>query len=223
MLSSYTTQVRWLCEFYAGPGKSVEQTIQDAIPKVFDFDFPIFDEEYRNVLCTKILKHYYTREIGEESVGLWKLRLDTALNEIMPYYNKMYMSAKMDFDPLKDVDVTTTDKRTTTGEGSGTANGSSTSNATSWNLYAETPQGGLEGVESGKYLTTATKDTNDGSSTTNTSSTSNSTTTDDYVRKVVGKAGASSYSKLIMEYRKAIINVDMMVIESLNDLFMLLW
>ena len=135
----------------------------------------------------------------------------------------MYESAKMDFDPLNDVDVTTTDKRTTTGEGSGTANGSSTSNATSWNLYAETPQGGLEGVESGKYLTTATKDTNDGTSSTETSSTSNSTTTDDYVRKVVGKAGASSYSKLIMEYRKAIINVDMMVIEALNDLFMLLW
>lgn len=222
-MSSYTTQVRRICEFYAGSGKSVEQTIQEAIPKVFDFDFPIFDEEYRNVLCTKILKHYYTREIGEETVSLWKLRLDTTLNEIMPYYNRMYESAKMDFDPLNDVDVTTTDKRTTTGEGSGTANGSSTSNATSWNLYAETPQGGLEGVESGKYLTTATKDTNDGSSCTETSSTSNSTTTDDYVRKVVGKAGASSYSKLIMEYRKAIINVDMMVIESLNDLFMLLW
>ena len=87
-MSKYTTELRYICEMYAG-GESkgysdVNKVIQAAIPKVFDFDFPIFDEAYRNVLCTKILKHYYTREIAAETVGLWKLWLDTKMNEIMP-------------------------------------------------------------------------------------------------------------------------------------------
>lgn len=111
-MSKYTTEVRYLCEVYAGLDQSigyadVNSTIQKAIPKIFDFDFPIFDEAYRNVLCTKILKHYYTREIGEEVVGLWKLRLDTRLNEIMPFYNQMYKSELLDFNPLYDTDLTT--------------------------------------------------------------------------------------------------------------------
>ena len=227
ILSHYTTQVRTICERYAGPGLSVNQTIQAAIPKVFDFDFPIFDEAYREVLCTKILRHYYTREIGEETVGLWKLRLETALNESMPYYNKLYESAKLEFNPLNDVDVTTTDNRTTVGEGTGTANGSGSSSgkATAYNLYSETPQGGVTGLDSQKYLTTATKDTNENSSTSKSesSSSSKSTTTDEYVRRVTGKAGTGSYAKMLMEYRKSLINVDAMVIESLADLFMLLW
>ena len=69
-------------------------------------DYPIFDEEYRGVLNAKILKHYYTREIGEETVGLWKFRLNTRMNEIMPYYNQLYKSQLIKFNPLWDTDLT---------------------------------------------------------------------------------------------------------------------
>ena len=104
-MSKYTTEVRYICEVNSGLNESVgyskiEDVITGAIPKIFDFDFPIFDESYRIVLERKILKHFYTREICEETVGLWKLRLDTRLNEIMPYYNKLYESELIKFDPL---------------------------------------------------------------------------------------------------------------------------
>lgn len=110
-MSKYTTQVRFICETVAGLNESEGQTsiklvIAAAIPSVFDFDFPIFDESYRNVLETKILKHYYTREIGLETVGLWKLKLDTKLNEIMPFYNQLYKSELLEFNPFYDVDLT---------------------------------------------------------------------------------------------------------------------
>lgn len=110
-MSKYTTQVRFICETAAGLSESegqtsVKQIIAVAIPSVFDFDFPIFDESYRTVLETKILKHYYTREIGLETVGLWKLKLDTKLNEIMPFYNQLYKSELIEFNPLYDVDLT---------------------------------------------------------------------------------------------------------------------
>ena len=110
-MSKYTSQVRFICdndeELSVSEGQtSVKQIIAAAIPSVFDFDFPIFDESYRAVLETKILKHYYTREIGLETVGLWKLKLDTKLNEIMPFYNQLYKSELIEFNPMYDVDLT---------------------------------------------------------------------------------------------------------------------
>ena len=116
-MSKYTTEVRFICEQAAGYTESqgyskTNEIIQAAIPKVFDFDFPIFDSSYRNVLCTKILRHYYTREICEETVGLWKFRLETRLNEIMPYYNKLYKSELIDFNPLYDTELTTENSAT---------------------------------------------------------------------------------------------------------------
>lgn len=52
--------------------------------------YPLFDDNYRPTLQQKILLHYYTREICEETFALWKLRLISKLNDIMPYYNKLY-------------------------------------------------------------------------------------------------------------------------------------
>lgn len=115
-MSKYTTEVRYICEQLSGLSSSVgynsvDKVLDGAIKHIFDFDFPIFDENYRSVLEKKILKHYYTREICEETYGLWKLRLDTRLNEIMPYYNKLYQSELFDFNPLYDVDLTTKHSR----------------------------------------------------------------------------------------------------------------
>lgn len=109
-MSKYTTEVRFICETSAGLLESkgfddINDILNKAVPKVFNFDFPIFDEDYRNPLCVKILRHYYTREICEETVGLWKLRLCNRLNEIMPYYNKLYLSELIEFDPMKDTDL----------------------------------------------------------------------------------------------------------------------
>lgn len=111
-VAHYTTQVRSICESLAGYAESqgyisVGNAIELARPKIFSFSYPIFENTYKSVLETKILKHYYTREIGLESFGLWQLKLDTKLNEIMPYYNQMYKSTLMEFNPLVNVDLTT--------------------------------------------------------------------------------------------------------------------
>lgn len=84
----------------------VENIVTLAAPKIFN-NFPIFDENYRLALEKKILMHYYTREICEETVGLWKLRLATRMNEIMPYFNKLYDSELLKYEPFYDVDLTT--------------------------------------------------------------------------------------------------------------------
>lgn len=291
-MSKYTTEVRFICETAAGYTESVgydlvEQTIQKAIPKVFNFDFPMFDESYRNVLCTKILKHYYTREICEETVGLWKLRLNTRLNEIMPYYNQLYKSELLEFNPFYDVDITTkndgnktentsvsesgTEDKSGSGDSSRESNDSSTTKNTTTNaftnnstttnndtqkdLYSDTPQGSLKNVENEAYLTNARKiannksevgtNTGSGNGTDNTeykdtfseensnsysentsrskNGSTNLTSTDAYIQTVKGKNGGASYSKLLDEFRKTFINIDMQIIDDLNDLFFGLW
>lgn len=120
-MSKFTTEVRFICESKSGLEESkgfnnIETIISNSVTHIFNFDFPIFDENYRIPLEKKILRHYYTREISEETVGLWQLRLCQKLNEIMPYYNKLYSSELLNFNPLNDVDLTTTHQRTNNGE-----------------------------------------------------------------------------------------------------------
>ena len=187
-MSKYTTEVRFICESLTGHDDStgfddIDSIIEDAIPLIFSFDFPIFDEEYRNVICTKILRHYYTREIGLETYGLWKLKLQTKLNEIMPYYNELYKSALLEFNPFFTVDLTkdytkTNDgtikdngtesekqNRTTAGERSTDTEicGEDTNGNTRWDIYSDTPQGALTNVNNESYLTNARKITDSGS------------------------------------------------------------
>lgn len=201
-MSKYTTEVRFLCESLTGHDESedyssIDEIIEDALPIIFSFEFPIFDEQYRSVLETKILRHYYTREIGCETYGLWKLRLQTKLNEIMPYYNKLYESELLKYNPLYDVDMTTTNVGQRTGERTDINNGEVSDNrsrtnnvneknvntderANSFNgtrqsenqetnvnssqsigtrdtenrdMYSDTPQGQLTGVDTNTYLT----------------------------------------------------------------------
>ena len=234
-MSKYTTEVRFICERYAGLEESVgyenvDEVISNSRAKIFDFKYPIFDEAYRPVLETKILNHFYTREICEETVGLWKLRLKSKMNEIMPYYNKLYNSELLEFNPLYDVDYyregnkngeeanTTSNSlnRTSTNSGSDRTAGSTTNSGrdiratdtaeggrdvratdterggtdrttgtardkySEWNLYSDTPQGGIEGIQGAEnepsllddgYLTNARHILHDGDGTTSSSTT----------------------------------------------------
>lgn len=88
-MSKYTTELRYLIEN--------------------DFDiglknYPIFDENYRELLNQKIINHYYFREIGMETAELFKSYLNTTMNEIMPYYNQLYKSELLEFNPFYNVD-----------------------------------------------------------------------------------------------------------------------
>lgn len=267
-MSKYTVELRYICEKSAGfPDSmgynSVDDIIAKAIPKIFNFSFPIFDENYRTVLQTKILKHFYTREIAFETIGLFKLKLDTKLNEIMPYYNQLYKSELLEFDPMADMKINKTNNRTATGttdtagksdsnaknigntdtSSSGTNTSRSINDAASMDVYSDTPQGGLANVVDLSYLTNARKIDENSSSETNattgdTSQTStnvtdtatttttgntNSKTIEDYIETLEGKQGTQSYSAMLNEFRNTFLNIDMMIIDELNELFFQLW
>lgn len=108
-MSKYTTEVRFICEEAAGLKDSVgyndvNEVVEKAYPKIFDNSLVFYDEETKTRLLPKILIHYYQREIGFETVGLWKLKLNQKMREILPYYNQLYASEALEYDPLKNVD-----------------------------------------------------------------------------------------------------------------------
>lgn len=247
-MSRYTTQVRYIVDSMTGNDldgfSSVDERIRLAAPKIFAFDWPIFDEAYRLPLECKILRHYYTREICAETFGLWQLFLDQKMNEIMPYYNRLYLSERLEFDPLENVsterttDIGYTHSRDASGEahsqvaGEESSTGSGSSNSESKDAFSDTPQGGLTDVESLKYLTNYRNIKQDGSTKTEASGTSQSDTdsTSKDTEKAVhdedrketykGKEGGQSYSSLLKEYRDTFLNIDQMVIKDLAPLFM---
>lgn len=128
-MAKYTTEVRSICENKAGLKESkgfsdVDTILADSWDKIFTTHCTFFDENYRPVLCQKILKHYYTREIGMETVGLWMLFMNRKLEEIMPYYNQMYESELIEFNPMYNMNLHKS--RSIMGTESGTESGTET-------------------------------------------------------------------------------------------------
>lgn len=253
-MSKFTTEVRFICENSAGLRESegadnIDSILDKCWNKVFNFDFPIFDENYRQVLCRKILKHYYTREIAHETVGRWKLALNAKLNEIMPYYNQLYKSELLEFNPFYDVDLTrsregsgtsnrtSNNTETNSGTSKNVSSGSGTSNTDTLNRFSDTPQNSMDtqGINDSVPLTTVTK-VNEDNTTTNESTdtltrndsktgngTENINNTDKYIETVKGKQGTENYSSLLKKFRETFLNIDMMIIEDCSDCFFTLW
>lgn len=232
-VSKYTTQLRFICETSAKLTEStgfndIEDVLDKSWNKIFS-DFPIFDEQYREELCKKILRHYYTREICCETVGRWKLFLSDKMKNIMPYYNQLYQSELLKIQPLVSVD------RSVSHKGQGSESKITKSNATNtnssrtdgstdtWSYYSDTPQGGINGLDTNDYLTNATHNTGtDGTNSTVNGATSGNETgegtrKDMYVDTVLGYEG--NQSEMLLKFRETFLNIDMMIINELKDLF----
>ena len=215
-MASYTVELRRLVENSYNLGMAAA-------------DYPIFDESYRAVLNAKIIAHYYFREICSETAGRFKYYLNTKLNEIMPYYNKLYLSELLTINPLYNVNMSENLSRTTNQQ-SAAANGSeSTINNlqtdTLLNVKSDTPAALLSvaDLKTNVYASEAGRQENE---ITNVNTALNSATAqaantslDNYVKTITGTSGQSA-SKMLSEYRKTFLNIDMMVILELGDCFM---
>ena len=202
----------------------------------FDFglqNYPIFDEAYRNTLNNNILNYYLESEIGFETAELFKRILNDRMALIMPKYNKMYVAQDelLQNGILGNVNLTETMDRNTSNtseqndSGTGTQTGSST--ASNKNLYQDTPQGqiSMQTLDSQNvYATNVTLDNNSNSSTVTDTSTSTRDFTNDgtenYVKTIVGNNGRKYNVDVYYELVDKLKNIDMLIINELQDLFM---
>ena len=68
-----------------------------------DIDYPIFNENYRSEFETKFIRYFYNKEIGFETESLFKFELETWLQINMPYYNQLFESELLEYDPLTNI------------------------------------------------------------------------------------------------------------------------
>ena len=242
-MSRYTTEVRYICESLAGLDKSVgysnvNEVIEKSRNRIFP-SFEIFDESYRPVLEAKILKHFYTREIGCETFGLWQLRLDAKLSLIMPYYNKLYKAINIDIPVIDNVNMNVEHnigrnadtKVNDNTDITASSNTETNTTASSKIRHSDTPQGSLQNLESNEYMSDATLSDTTQSVNSNTNSSSNSKSnsdtnaksTEEYAEHRWGKDGTITYISMVDEYIEKMKNIDAMLIRELEDLFMQVW
>ena len=226
-MSKYTTELRYL------------------VKMGFDFgltSYPIFDENYRAILNQKIIDHYYYKEIGFETPARFRHYLKTKLNEIMPYYNKLYASELISINPLYNTDYTETSNRNITGDSTSknSANTTSTSTSTSasdtndiiFSVSDSTPAGLINATDlkGNLYASNANRADNTSANKNNANTQSvlsddsesgiKSNNLEDYIRTVKGNTGGKTQAEMLKDYRSIFLNIDLEIIKELNELFM---
>lgn len=228
-------------------------TLGNLIARGFDTDerlhlsaryYPIFDESYRADLNEKIIAHYALREIGSETPQMFVFYLGRTMREQMDYFNQLYLSARRKFDPFITSDVRqemdSTSVNESSGRSSGTQSNESTANSTSdtkadnssMTFNSEFPQTRIDDFR--RYATSASQTDSTGNTHTSTSqdssATASSASNTDFshssdkgnsVSHTLGTSG--SQSQLLQDWRNTMLNIDMMVINSLEGLFMGVW
>lgn len=201
-MAKYTIELRKLCDIYTRA--TVEGWFKDyeLSDYLTDDEIDVITERgtwTKNNLAKKIVDNYYMREIGLETPELFKLYVKNKMNNIMESKLPLIYSASIEYDPLVNVDVTTTLSRRVDDAGSGLT------------IQSDTPQGQITKADilAGTYASS----TQGGENTSQTIESSSSRTT--------GNSGVSATAqKMIEQYRQNIRAIDYEIIKELNSLFM---
>lgn len=207
-MSSYTLELR-----------HIHQTF-----KVFNFDYDFYTDSdiIKSKFEEKFIDEYYFHEIGQETVARFQHRLRTRLNKIMPYYKQLYDTeiAAKDINFLLNKDLTETFERVVTGESSSindlTVSDQGETNNKESNI--ENGNASLE-LENGS-LTNVSKTSLSNNTNSNNTSRDNTNQNEKTILKSQGNIGITSSAELLEKWRSVIINIDQMIIDACDDLFM---
>lgn len=201
----------FLLESIVNYGKDDKTKIKDLAKegrsRIFNFEYPLTDKINKEDFEVNIINHYLTRRIGSETFTLFQINLNAKLNEIMPFYNKMFDSIE-GIDLLNDV---TTRSGTDNSNTSNSLENSSTT--TSDKRYSDTPQNNLQNVKDGTYVTEYNYDTNID----NSNSEGSSENTRNY-SETITKSPANKIDKIkTLQYE--IKSIYTLIYKDLDDLF----
>ena len=207
-MSSYTLELRHIHQTH----------------KVFNFDYDFYTDSniIKSKFEQKFIDEYYFHEIGQETVARFQHRLRTRLNKIMPYYKQLYDTeiAAKDINFLLNKDLTETFERVVTGESSSindlTVSDQGETNNKESNI--ENGNASLE-LENGS-LTNVSKTSLINNTNSNNTSRDNTNQNEITTLKSQGNIGITSSAELLDKWRSVIINIDQMIIDACDDLFM---
>lgn len=198
---------------------------------VFTFDYDFYDEDLKPKFEQTFIEHYFFEEIGFETIDKFKYRLRARLNEIMPYYKQLYAtelaSKEVNFllnKDLKETFIREIDNLNTT-TSNVDSNSNSILNSTGTGINSDTPEGSINDIE--KYMSNASKSDNTDTSEMNGTSKADSTSEGKGKEKTEllsqGNIGITSSGSLLEDWRKVLININQLIINECQDLFMLVY
>lgn len=174
-------------------------------------------------LAKRIVDHFYMREIGQETIGLFKHYAKVEMQEIMEEYLPLIYSASINYDPLINVDYTESFSRTANVDNSGTSSSTSSNESSSLGVNSDTPQGQISknSILAGNYASSTAATESDSSIENSTETSSGSESEEEYTKRIVGNSGVSATAqKMIEQYRDNIRAINKEIIEKLEPLFM---
>ena len=210
------------------------------------YDFYVDDEQMRKAFEDKFIRHFYYREIGFESPFMFKHKLESHLKLNMPYWKELYRTEleARDINFLLNKDLKETFIREIDSENQSTGSNTTQQNSNSTNTISQNGTSSNNHMESSirdgvsvsslseGYLTGVSSDNSTSSSTGNSNSsddietkgTLSQTGNEKSVEKTElisqGNIGITSSAQLLKEWREVLLNMDKIIIESCNDLFM---
>lgn len=194
-------------------------------PYLFNFDYDFYDNDLKSIFEQKFIEYYYFDEIGFPTIQRFKHNLKSKLHMIMPYYKKLYETElackNINFMLNKDLKETFIREVEHNSSLENVSNTSGTNEGTNLGYQADTPQSKLT-LDIEHYSSSANKDTsatnyNDNS---NVNSNQNSQGSEKTELISQGNIGITSSGSLLEDWRKVLINIDEMIINDLQDLFM---
>lgn len=186
----------------------------------FNFDYEIFNEDYREHLEEAFIMHFFLYEIGFDTPTsfLQQLMADWIIK--IPTYNKFYQTVDMITEPLNTVDVVVTQESTANTQSSNISHGDTenTSKSNATGTYSDYPQTILGDLD---YGTSGTKDgsTSDATSKQDTTGEATGTSSSDTTNTTKGYNGIPQ-STLLTQYRNTLLNIDLLFFNDLQMLFL---
>ena len=215
-MSRYTTNFKNVINFGLYTRSQIEDIFKD-----YELSDYLTDDEIavitdrgtwsKDKLAKKIVDHYFFKEIGFETIAMFKHYAKIQMQEIMESKLPLIYSASIEYDPLVNVDYTESFNRNL---GTSQSNSSSGSGVV---ISSDTPQTNITkaNILAGNYASNASASEQEASGTATTQ------TGENYSKRVTGNSGVSATAqKMIEQYRQNIRAIDYEIIRELDDLFM---
>lgn len=184
-------------------------------------NYNLYENSYKPIFEEKFIKHFYFREIGVETIQRFIINLETTLNEIMPYYEHLYQTTTYKYDPILNYDVTETITREIIGELESNNRAEQSTNQNEGIRNYDTPIIKVKDENNYKKSPSFITDTQSNNTLNGSSNRrENNKTNEVNKRNTKGNIGTMTTQDLIKKERDIIINIDKMILDDLEVLFM---
>lgn len=173
-------------------------------------NYELYNNDLKPIFENKFIMRFYFREIGVETVSRFLINLEQTLNEIMPYYKQLYDTTLLKYDVLNSSEVVEEVTREIIKADKSLILGTNTSKGMSF----DTPITSTHNYRSKPSFINESTDNID------TKNQSEGNTTENFTRKYKNNQSNISKQDLIKKQRELIVNIDKLILDELEVLFM---